>query len=57
MPLAVMKGSVICDILQTCLCNLLQFFTAAKMKISGDFFFFLSFAQNMNCGYMLEMPY
>ena len=39
MSLTVMKGSVICDIMQTCLCNMLQFFTAAKMKISGDFFF------------------
>ena len=37
MPLTVMKGSVICGIMQTCLCNMLQFFTAAKMKISGDF--------------------
>ena len=44
----------------TSLCNILQFFTAVKtignfqMKI---FDIFLIFAQNIDCGYTLELPH
>ena len=39
-------------------CNIQQYFTAEKCSFSDEFFkyFFLIFAQNIACGYMLEPP-
>ena len=45
-------------ITKTCLCNLVQIFTAVKMAIfhSKNLDNFLIFAQNIDCGYTLEPP-
>ena len=47
------------NITKTRPCNILQFFTAVKMIILVDFFFyyFHIFAQNIYCGYTLEPPH
>ena len=42
MPQAVMKGPVICDIMQTCLCNA-EFFHGCKNENFQVIFFFFRF--------------
>ena len=46
------------NITQTCLCNILRYFTAVKMIIfqMKNCDCFLIFAQNIDCGYTLEPP-
>ena len=46
------------DITKTRPCNIQRFFTAVKMTIFSLIFFtfFHIFAQNIDCGYMLEAP-
>ena len=52
-----MISKLLFSITQTCPCNILQYFTAAKMKKLDNFFDnFLIFAQNIDCGCTLEQP-
>ena len=46
------------NITQTCLFNILRYFTTVKMKIFQvkNCDIFLIFAQNIDCGYTLEPP-
>ena len=47
----------VCLITKTCPCNIRRFFLALKLNFHlKTFDIFLSFAQNIDCGYTLEPP-
>ena len=55
--LAVNRLWMLGGITQTRQCNIQQYFTAVKMFIFRFFYYiFLTFAQNIDCGYTLEPP-